>query len=133
VACALHGQGWAPWILLSGGGGRGKPIEAEQMAEEARRQGIGAHHLLLEPHATNTWENAEFSAALLRRRGLTTAIVVTHPFHTRRVLRALLRHGVLPRACPVPRSWMDRGDRDALQLVLREYLALFVDLTGGRR
>ena len=132
-AAALHRAGWAPRVLLTGGNPDGPVNEADRMALEALRLGVPEAALLLEPLARNTWENADYSAAVLRRHRLTSAIVVTHPFHTRRVKRTLLRRGILVIARPIEGSWMEAGGLRALELVLREYVALAVDLTGGRR
>lgn len=133
AACALHAAGWAPLVLLTGGAPDGPFVEAEVMADEAERQGVPRGSLLLETFSQNSWENADFSATVLHRRRLTRAIVVTHAFHTRRMKRAFLRRGILATTFPVAESWMATGDPRALELLLREYLALWIDLTGGRR
>ena len=133
AAAELYRAGWAPLLLFTGGAPEGQHVEAEQMALEAERLGVPRAALLLESHSTNTWENADFSATLLRRRRLTRAIVVTHAFHTRRIKRAFLRRGILAQAFPLTGSWMDHGGRDALEQLVREYVALGIDLTGGRR
>jgi len=133
TAAGLHAAGWAPLVLLTGGAPDGGPVEAEQMALEAERSGIPASALLLETASKNSWENADFSAVALHRRRLTRAIVVTHGFHTRRIKRALLRRGILATAFPVPDTWMHEGDLRAFELLVREYVALAIDLTGGRK
>lgn len=133
TAARLHAQGWAPLVLISGGKPEGTYVEAEQMALEAVRAGIPIDDLLLETSSTNSWENADFSAGVLRERRLTRVIVVTHAFHTRRIKRAFLRRGILARAFPVSASWMDAGGPGAFELLVREYIALAIDLTGGRR
>lgn len=133
AAAILHREGWAPLVLFTGGAPDGGFVEAEQMAREGEKAGIPASALLLERASTNSWENADFSAVALHRRGLTRAILVTHGFHTRRVKRALLRRGILATAFPVPRSWMHGGERKAFELLVREYIALAIDLTGGRK
>jgi uncharacterized SAM-binding protein YcdF (DUF218 family) len=133
VAARLHAEGWAPLVLLTGGAPDGPFVEARQMALEAERAGIPAGALLLETASRNSWENADFSATLLRRRRLTRAIVVTQAFHTRRIKRAFLRRGILAAAFPVPVSWIHLGELDAFELLVREYVALAIDLAGGRR
>lgn len=49
---------------------------------------------VVEPAATSTWENAQFSYPLLRERGVQSAILVTDWWHTRRALACFRR------ACP---------------------------------
>lgn len=133
AGAALHLQGWAPTLLLVGGSPDGGHVEAEAMAAEALRMGVPADAIVLETYSTNTWENADYAAVILRGRRVTSTILVTHPFHTRRMKRALLRHGVLAIAHPIDVSWMSGGDTQALRLVAREYIALGIDLLGGRR
>lgn len=135
VLCAvqLHQQGWAPVLLFTGGGAAELPAEADEMAAEALRLGVPGDALLVETSSRNTWENAAFSADVLRARKLRSAIVVTHAFHCRRTKRAFLRRGISALAHPVSSTWMREGDPRALELVLREYVALAIDLLGGRR
>jgi uncharacterized SAM-binding protein YcdF (DUF218 family) len=134
AAAGLHREGWAPLVLLSGGAPVSGFIEAAQMAEEAVRQGVPRAALILETNSRNSWENADFSATVLRRRRLTRAVVVTHGFHTRRIKRAFLRRGILVSAFPVPESWMHTfGGRQSLELLAREYISLAIYFTGGRK
>ena len=133
AAAELYAEGWAPLILMTGGAPDGGPIEAARMASEAARLGVPERALLLEMDSNNSWENADLSAVILRRLRLTRAILVTHAFHTRRLKRAFLRRGILAQAWPVRTTWMQSGDPRALEPIVREYVALGIDLLGGRR
>jgi uncharacterized SAM-binding protein YcdF (DUF218 family) len=57
---------------------------AELMKREAIRMGVPAAAILVEPRSASTEENAEFTAVLMKERGLRTAILVTSPYHQRR-------------------------------------------------
>jgi uncharacterized SAM-binding protein YcdF (DUF218 family) len=76
----LFRRGAAPLLLLSGGG-LGTEPEAEVMRRLALASGVPEAALLLEPHSRNTWENAEESARLLRRRGLRRVVLVSDRAH----------------------------------------------------
>jgi uncharacterized SAM-binding protein YcdF (DUF218 family) len=98
VACGvrLYREGLAPLVVLTGGvspGARATRPEAEGMADEAVRLGAPRNHLLVEPRARNTVENALYTAALLRERvpAARRVLLVTHAYHLRRALR-LFRH-----------------------------------------
>jgi uncharacterized SAM-binding protein YcdF (DUF218 family) len=66
-------QGWAPWLIYSGGFGnftRGnweKP-EADLFAEVARKMGVPDEAILIERNSTNTGENILFTRRLLQER-----------------------------------------------------------------
>ncbi len=83
-------------VILSGG-----PIEeAEGMRDLATTLGIPEAALALETQSTNTRENARYSVAILRERGLDTAVVVTSATHLRRAVKDFDRAGmkVIPAA-----------------------------------
>jgi uncharacterized SAM-binding protein YcdF (DUF218 family) len=75
-----------------------EPI-AIQMARSLRDDfGTPAHWV--EPAASDTWENAQFSAKLLRADGITSVYVVTDAWHMKRALMAFARTGIA--ATPAP-------------------------------
>lgn len=87
----LFQQGYAPYIILSGGAGVltkdlfAKP-EAEVFADIARRMGITEERIIVEPRSTNTGENILFTKELLKERGLNfdSFILVQKPYMERR-------------------------------------------------
>jgi len=87
-------------LLVSGG-----PLEpgampiAIQMAQSLAED-FATRASWIEPASTDTWENAEFSAAILKPAGITAVYVVTHAWHMRRALMAF-RHAGLA-ATPPP-------------------------------
>ena len=55
-----------------------------------------------EDRSSNTFENASFSAAMLRQAGVSAAIVVTHPWHMARTLWAFRAAGFPAIPAPTP-------------------------------
>ncbi|MCA8939306.1 MAG: YdcF family protein, partial [Planctomycetes bacterium] len=92
-AISLWRSGYAPKLLFSGGG-EGSDNEAEAMARYAIRQGVHPQAILLEKAATTTRSNAEHSAALMKREGLNSALVVSNWYHVARVRLSLLQAGI---------------------------------------
>jgi len=83
-AVALYKAGKAPLVLLSGGGPQGARSEAEQMRDHLELMGVPAAAMLLEQDSRNTYQNALYSAALLKQRGIDRILLVTSAFHMRR-------------------------------------------------
>ncbi|EIZ1004901.1 YdcF family protein [Vibrio vulnificus] len=92
-AVSLYKQGYAPYILFSGGEGRFteglfEKSEAETFAELAKASGVPEEALLLEKKSSNSGENVRFSEQLLIDKGLVfdSFILVQKPFMERRAL-----------------------------------------------
>jgi uncharacterized SAM-binding protein YcdF (DUF218 family) len=82
-ATALLLQGYGRWLIVSGQGAGGD--SAPLMAAEARRMGLAADRILIEPDATSTAENAWFSRPLLAQNRIRRVLVVSSPLHLRRM------------------------------------------------
>lgn len=91
-------------VLVTGGrlGGRRMPPIAALMAT-VMRQAFQLAPRWVEPRAATTWQNAEFSAAILRPQGITSVWVVTDAWHERRALLAFRHFGLI--ATPAPVEW----------------------------
>jgi uncharacterized SAM-binding protein YcdF (DUF218 family) len=89
-------------ILVSGGlvGPVGPPV-AELMAHSLDAD-FGVPARWVEPRSADTWENARFSAAILRRDGVSSIYLVTHPWHMRRALFAFSGLGLDVTPAPLP-------------------------------
>ena len=90
-AADLFLQGYAPYIIFSGGFGRltkdtFQKTEAEIFADIAIRRGIPLEKILIESKSTNTGENIEFTKKLLKEKGLdfNSFILVQKPYMERR-------------------------------------------------
>ncbi len=74
-AAELYHQGYAPWILFTGGLGRNTTglfteTEAEKFAQVAVGCGVPEEAILLENQSTNTKENIVFTRQLLKERNI---------------------------------------------------------------
>lgn len=79
----LH-QTWRPLpIVVSGGPNVGFPqyILAEEMAKFLRSSGIPAQNIWLEARSYSTYQNARYTAHLLRIRGIRRIVLVTEGYH----------------------------------------------------
>lgn len=85
-AIELYQQGYAPYLLLSGGLGRYPPEEAEVMRRLAVEAGIPQEALILDMEAHSTWESMEKARDIMEQEGWQTAIIVSDPFHIERSL-----------------------------------------------
>ena len=90
-AAALYHQGMAKYIIFSGHANYripDYPSEAEYLKSVAVSAGVPKNHILCEPKASHTFENAAFSLELLRRHHFTLDkfILVCKGFHSRRAL-----------------------------------------------
>jgi uncharacterized SAM-binding protein YcdF (DUF218 family) len=72
----LFHEGWAPLLVLSGGGGRHPRTEAETRAEFARRAGVPADAIVIAGVARTTREEAVQVRALLEPQGVRKLLVV---------------------------------------------------------
>ena len=96
LRCAqLYREGFAPWVLFTGGLGRNTAnmwteSEAERFGRIALEAGVPESALLLETKSTNTAENIAFTRNLLAEKGLTvTSILGVHkPYMERRIYAA---------------------------------------------
>jgi uncharacterized SAM-binding protein YcdF (DUF218 family) len=78
----LFNHGVAPAIIVSGDG------DTDLIRRNLMQAGVPAGAIELESRSSNTKENAEFTAQLLKRRGVRRAIIVTSWFHSRRALNS---------------------------------------------
>lgn len=90
-AAKLYLDGYAPYIVMSGGVGaltQGvfERSEAEAFATVAMDMGVPEDAILIESQSTNTGENVQFTQALLAEKGLDPQrlILVQKPFMERR-------------------------------------------------
>jgi uncharacterized SAM-binding protein YcdF (DUF218 family) len=85
TAIALWKQGYAPVLIFSGGSSDPDSVaSAELMKRTAVAAGVPANAIAVEGASATTEENAELVAALMKTRGLGSAILVTSPYHQRR-------------------------------------------------
>ncbi len=80
----LYRQGRARRLFFTGGLGR--PLEAAAMRDLALDAGIPEKHIILEPTATTTLENAVRSSRLMSEQGYSSALIVSDRFHLPRAV-----------------------------------------------
>ncbi|MDD1779971.1 YdcF family protein [Enterovibrio sp. ZSDZ35] len=97
-SAALYRQGFAPYIMISGGVGRFTDgvfdkSEAETFAELMRDEGVPDEAMILETAATNTGENIRFSHQLMKDKGLDfkRILLVQKPFMERRAYATFMK------------------------------------------
>ncbi len=73
-------------ILVSGGRPEDTDDSLADMMSAALQEEFRVPVRWREDRSTNTYENAAFSAAILRREGVSSALLVTHPWHMARAL-----------------------------------------------
>lgn len=111
VAALAYRRTQLPVLVTGGKVGRGQVPLADLMAE-ALGDGFGIAVRWHERRAKSTYENAEFSAALLKQDGITAVLLVTQPWHMPRAIWAFAKFGV--RAVPVAPPWMPARTGDEL-------------------
>ncbi|MDQ7793043.1 MAG: YdcF family protein [bacterium] len=110
-AAELYRQGFAPRILVTGGGRLGAGCtEAEALKDVLLAREIPETAILAETSSANTLENVLLGRAALAEagwlEGLSSALLVSAPYHMRRASQVFKRHfaDVAARCCPDRRT-----------------------------
>ncbi len=83
----LYHRGYAPRLVVTGGAKPGSPAirsEAELMRDTALMMGVRPEDVLMETRASRTRENGTEVAAIMKREGWRSALLVTNALHMRR-------------------------------------------------
>jgi uncharacterized SAM-binding protein YcdF (DUF218 family) len=129
-AVDLHRAGFAPVLILSSGYVYSFR-EAEVMRALAVDQGVPASAIILEEHATNTYQNVKFVDDILRDRRWRRILLVSSPYHMRRALMVWRRQAPDVTVVPMPveqSQFYDHGRGATFEQVggiLQEYAAIF--------
>ena len=99
TAAALHRRTGLP-ILVSGGTRRPNTTAFAVVMARSLADDFQTPARWIEAKSTDTWENAHFSADILRADGITSIYVVTHAWHMRRALVAFRGTGLTVTAAP---------------------------------
>lgn len=75
-------------LILTGGRDtpESKYTEAEGMANYLEKYGVPRSVMVLENHATSTYENLKYSQQLMEENHWTSSVIITHTFHGNRAL-----------------------------------------------
>jgi len=91
-------------ILVSGGVPNDHKTTLAALMSQAFQEDFGLSVRWREERSRNTFENASFSAAILRRAGIASAFVVAHPWDMARTLWSFVAVGYPVVPMPVPRG-----------------------------
>ncbi|HEY3377924.1 MAG TPA: YdcF family protein [Armatimonadota bacterium] len=104
-ALTLYAQGYAPYLLFTGGKRPGDNYtEAGTGRRYALAQGVPDGAMLIEPTGATTMQSLQACSAIMRRHGLRRAILVSDPFHTFRLRRIARDLGLSAMVSPTPYS-----------------------------
>jgi uncharacterized SAM-binding protein YcdF (DUF218 family) len=81
-------------VLVSGGIVEDRTAALAELMRDALERDFGVVPRWLEDRSRTTWENAAFSAELLRRDGISRILLVTHGWHMRRSVIAFAQTGL---------------------------------------
>lgn len=85
-AVELYRAGWAPKLIFSGDTADPDAVSnAAQMRQIALGLKVPARDILIEEKSTTTAENARYTIEILKQLGAKKVILVSSPYHTRRV------------------------------------------------
>lgn len=108
-AATLAEQSGLPVLITGGGRGEDSPdIEAERMGDLLRQ--LGGEAQWLETRSRTTWENAWYSAPLLKAAGIETVVLVTDAWHMRRAVRCFQAVGI--NVVPAPTAFRNGAYTD---------------------
>jgi uncharacterized SAM-binding protein YcdF (DUF218 family) len=99
TAAALHRRTGLP-ILVTGGVTQPNTPGVGLVMAESLRDDFQIPPRWVESKSFDTWENARFSADILRPEGITSVYVVTHAWHMRRAILAFQGTGLTVTAAP---------------------------------
>lgn len=81
-------------VLVTGGPIAGTDVAVAELMAETLIRDFGVPVRWRETKARTTFENAEFSAAILKKAGISSAIIVTQRWHMARAIWAFERFGI---------------------------------------
>jgi len=82
---ALWHEGYAPYIIVSGGNVYHNTNIGELMAEHAVELGVPRQFIIVEPRAHTTFQNAVYSKEVMQQHDFNSAIIVSSDYHMKRV------------------------------------------------
>jgi uncharacterized SAM-binding protein YcdF (DUF218 family) len=119
-AIDLFHKGLAKQMVFTGGVGAGDTLsEAEVARTYALRHDVPASAIMVERHGVTSAESVGAAAALMREKGLGSALVVSDSYHMLRLELLVRRAGIRPFRAPAS-SPIDRARRQRVRYVLRE-------------
>jgi uncharacterized SAM-binding protein YcdF (DUF218 family) len=99
-AVELYKAGKAPTILVAGGGASGHRPEASQIKDHLEVMGVPGKAILLEIRSRNTYDNALYTAPILKERKMDKVLLVTSAFHMPRAVAVFREQGLEVQPAP---------------------------------
>jgi uncharacterized SAM-binding protein YcdF (DUF218 family) len=121
-AASLYRQGYADFVLCTGGIGDNPPSEARAACGRVVELGVPQDAIVYEEQAHSTEENAAFTAAIMRAHGWRSAILATDGFHLFRAAWMFQRAGVIIYPSP---AQITGGPMDTVERLGREVREAF--------
>lgn len=134
-ALRLYEDGLAPRIIFTGGVGAGDTTsEGEVGRRYALEHGVPDDAILIERAGLTSAESVTAAAALMKRDGLRTALVVSDSYHMMRLEVLVRRAGIRPYRAPATNAPIDNATRRTRwRYVLRESVLFPATvILGGR-
>lgn len=100
-------------VLVTGGAIDGAKIPIADLMAEALRNAFDVPVRWRETRARTTYENAAYSAVILKQAGIATAVIVTQSWHMRRAIWAFSRVGIHAFPMRLPKTGLASPDRTA--------------------
>lgn len=84
-AIKLYQNGWAEKLIFSGAAlDKSGPSNAEAMRRQANSAGVPDENIIIEEYGATTKQNAENTQSIFEANHISSAILVTSPYHQRR-------------------------------------------------
>jgi uncharacterized SAM-binding protein YcdF (DUF218 family) len=130
----LHLQGYAPFLVLTGGVGRRDTLSEGEVARRyALLRGVREESILVERAGLTSRESIQAAANIMQAHGLHSALIVSDSYHMLRAQLLARRAGIEPYRAPTPNSPIDRAPQQRWHYVLRESVLFPATALFGRR
>lgn len=130
-AIKLFHDSIAPTLILTGGFGVGDTIsESEVGRRYAVKAGVPHGRIIVERAGISTEQSMRTVARLMRGREMSTAVVVSDPFHMLRLRVMAGRFGIRSYSSPTRTSPIREGSGEVWRHLVRESLILPLVLLG---
>lgn len=131
-AADLYEQGHAPVVWVTGGGRPGdRTTEGQSGYTYLRSRGLPEDALQVENQGRSSWESLAATARFLHRRGTTSVLLVSHPYHSYRIAAIAEELGLHAHVSPTQARRLD--PLDTARAVARETAAVSVGRIVGYR
>ncbi|MEX2571634.1 MAG: YdcF family protein [Gemmatimonadota bacterium] len=129
----LYSRNLSRRLILTGGVGVGDTVsEAEVGRRYAVAAGVDPDHILLERSGLSSGQSMQAVLQLMQSHGLTTALLVSDPFHMLRLRLLAAQLGLPAFSSPTRTSPIFPGSTQEWRFILRESLILPSFLLGNR-